>query len=189
MIKMFYDLETTGLDHMQHSIHEMAFMVQVDGVNIESFVLQMRPHPKAVLSPEALAKCKVTEAQIMAYPPAEVAHGQFKAIVDKYVDPYDKTQKIHLVGYNNRVFDDPFLRMWFLLMNDNSFDCYFWTDTLDALVLASERLCEHRGSMPSFKLSRVATTLGIQVDESQLHSASYDMLLTYLIYNKVTGKL
>jgi DNA polymerase-3 subunit epsilon len=40
--------------------------------------------------------------------------------------------------------------------------------------------------MPSFKLSRVAKTLGIEVDEDRLHDADYDVYLTREIYKTVS---
>ena len=42
--------------------------------------------------------------------------------------------------------------------------------------------------MPNFQLHTVAQTLGLEVDESKLHDASYDVLLTRQIYRIVTGR-
>ena len=41
--------------------------------------------------------------------------------------------------------------------------------------------------MPSFKQQRVAKELGVQVDDSRLHDALYDVNLTREIYRIVTG--
>jgi DNA polymerase-3 subunit epsilon len=40
--------------------------------------------------------------------------------------------------------------------------------------------------MENFKLMTVARTLGIEVDESQLHDALYDVKLTKEIYERCT---
>jgi DNA polymerase-3 subunit epsilon len=39
--------------------------------------------------------------------------------------------------------------------------------------------------MENFKLKTVAQEMGIEVDESKLHDAKYDLELTYQIYQKI----
>lgn len=39
----------------------------------------------------------------------------------------------------------------------------------------------------NFKLATVSKALGIEVDDSKLHDAEYDILLTRQIYNLVTN--
>jgi len=41
--------------------------------------------------------------------------------------------------------------------------------------------------MPNFKLMSVAAEMGIDTDEARLHDANYDILLTRVVYNIVTG--
>ena len=186
-ILVFYDLETTGLNYKQHCIHQLSGLIEVDGSVVESFDFKMAPHPKAKVEKEALNIAGVTEDQIRAYPDQAIVFKQFKALMGKYIDPFDKTHKAHLVGFNNRFFDDPFLRMWFELNGDQYIGSWFWNDTLDVLVLASHYLYRRRSTMPSFKQVKVAKELGIEVDESMLHDAAYDVHLTRCIYRIVTG--
>ena len=187
MIKLFYDTETTGTNYKTHSIHQLAGIIEVNGKIDKVFNLNMRPHPKAKIEPEALKVAGVTKEQIMAYPAFDVMFKQFKVILGNYVDPYNPKDKIHLIGFNNRGFDDFFLRVWFELNGDQFIGSWFWNDTLDVLVLASQYLLERRADMPSFKLKRVATELGVSVDESRLHEAGYDVYLTRECYKIVTG--
>jgi DNA polymerase-3 subunit epsilon len=187
MIKLFYDTETTGVNYKMHSIHQIAGIIEVNGKVDKTFSLNMRPHPKAKIEPEALKVAGVTKEQIMAYPAFDVAFKQFKVILGDYVDPFNLKDKMHLVGFNNRGFDDFFLRVWFELNGDQFIGSWFWNDTLDVLVLASQYLLERRADMPSFKLKRVAQELGVSVDESRLHEAGYDVYLTRECYKIVTG--
>ena len=189
MVKVFYDLETTGLNYKKHSIHQLAGLVEVDGEVVETFDIRMAPHPKAEVTPEALKTAGVTEEQIQAYPPQIVGYKKFTAMVEKYIDKYNPTSKAFLVGFNNRYFDDPFLRMLFELNGDQFIGSRVWSDTIDVLVLASEYLQDRRHLMPSFKLKRVAMTLGIAVDQTLLHDGVYDVQLTREIYRIVTGKV
>lgn len=39
--------------------------------------------------------------------------------------------------------------------------------------------------MKDFKLATVAAFLGIEIDQSKLHDASYDLMLTYEIYKLI----
>lgn len=56
IIKIFYDLETTGLDERKSSIHQLSGSVEVNGELVESFDIRMSPHPKAVIEKAALKK-------------------------------------------------------------------------------------------------------------------------------------
>ena len=53
------------------------------------------------------------------------------------------------------------------------------------MVLATLRLLGVRPTMENFKLMTVAKTVGIQIDESKLHDAMYDIYLTREIYNRI----
>lgn len=187
MLKIFYDVETTGLKANKHSIHQIAGLIEIDCEIVERFDIKTRPHPKAEYSPEALKICGVTEETMKSYQPMGAAYKQFIDILSKYIDRYNKHDKAYLIGYNNRFFDDQFLRAWFMQNKDDYFNSWFWSDTLDVLVLASEYLIGRRKYMPNFRLGTVATELGIEVDKNRLHDAFYDVELTREIYMIVTG--
>ena len=188
IVKIFYDVETTGANPNKHSLHQVAGLIEVGEQVVDEFNIYSRPHPKAILEPEALRVCKITEAELWAYPAMEDAKNEFCRTIAKYVNKYDKREKAYLIGYNNYGFDDKFLRMWFILCGDNYFGSWFWSDSRDTMALASEYLEPRRPSMPNFQLHTVAQTLGLEVDESKLHDASYDVLLTRQIYRIVTGR-
>lgn len=186
-VLVFFDTETTGTNPNRHSIHKLSGMVEVDGKVVEKFDFKLKPHPKAEVTSEALAVGRVTEKQIMAYPPYENAYAGFLKMMSKYIDRYNKVDKAWLVGFNNRSFDDVFLRKLFYLCKDEFFGAWFWSDSLDVMVLASQYLMDRRRVMSSFKLVRVAMELGIEVDETKLHDSNYDAYLTREIYRIVTG--
>lgn len=187
-VKVFYDLETTGTKLNKHSIHQIAGFIEVDGVLVEKFDIKTRPHAKATYDDEAMRICGVTEEQLKGYPPMTQMHKKFVNMIGAYIDKYDPTSKAKLIGYNNRAFDDLFLRAWFEQCGDNYIGSLFWADTLDALVLASEYLEDRRPQMPNFQQGRVAKELGIVVDDTKLHDAFYDVKLTRSIYRIVTGR-
>lgn len=188
-VKLFYDLETTGTDERKHSIHQISGLIEVDGVIAETFNFKVAPHPKCLVDSAALAVSGVTEEQIRGYEEMSLVHAKFVTLLSKYCDRYSKTDKIWLVGFNNRKFDDVFLREWFKHNKNDFFGAWFWSDSLDVLVLASQHLISARRNMISFKLKAVAKQIGIDVDETKLHDALYDVKLTYQIYNIITNPL
>lgn len=187
LITMFYDIETTGVDERKNGIHQISGCIEVNGKVVENFNFKVAPNPKAVIEEEALAVGNVTEEQIKAYMPMREGYLLFIKMLSKYVERYDKHDKMWLCGFNNRSFDDRFLRAWFKQNGDEFFGSWFWSDSLDVMVLSSQYLRARRAKMVDFKLKTVAMEVGLWVDKRKLHDAAYDIMLTREIYLIVTG--
>lgn len=188
MIKLFYDTETTGVDHRKHSIIQLGGLIERDGEVLEEFSYRIRPHEKAILDPTALRINKTTEEEVMSYPHMQGVLKDFMAMLGKYIDRFDRTEKMTLVGFRNMAFDDLFLRKWFELCGNSFFGSYFWSNSVDVSALASEYLLDRRPAMASFKLHRVAQEVGLVFDKEELHEALEDARLTREVYNIVTGR-
>ena len=188
IVTLFYDLETTGLDFRQNSIHQLAGIIDVDGEVVETFNINLRPHPKAKIEESALTTCGVTLEELQSYPDYKEGYRKFKNILQKYVDVYDKKSKMYLAGYNNASFDNNFLRKLFDLCGDSFFAAYFYAEPLDVMVLAGQHFkkVDGRCDMPSFKLSRVCKELDIEVIDDNTHDALYDVTLTREVYKAIT---
>lgn len=180
---LFFDLETTGLKPEKHGIHQMSGRIVIDNEVVEKFNFKVQPNPKALIEDEALSIANVTREKIQAYPEMKIVYNQLIEMLARYVDKFDKKDKFFLCGYNNASFDNQFLRGFFLQNNDNYFGSWFWSNSFDVMVLASKHLASVRYKMPDFKLKTVAKYMGIEVDESRLHDAEYDIELTIGIYN------
>lgn len=185
---LFFDLETTGTMVNRHGIHQISGKVVINGEVKESFDLRVQPNPQAQIEQAALDVAGVTKEQIMAYPPMEQIYNQFVDMLSKYVDRYNKNDKFFLAGYNNASFDNQFLRAWFIQNGDKYFGSWFWSNSIDVMVLATPYLAERRSQMENFKQGTVAKTLGIAVDDTKLHDALYDIEICKQIYDKVSGK-
>lgn len=183
---VFFDLETTGTNPGKHGIHQISGQIVIDGVVKESFDFHVQPNPKALIEEEALKVGGVTREQILAYPPMQQVYQEFVAMLGKYVDKFNKKDKFFLVGYNNAAFDNQFLRGFFLQNGDVYFGSWFWANSIDVMVLASAYLATRRPEMENFKLSTVAKTLGIVVNDDSLHDAMYDIELTKAVFDIVT---
>lgn len=186
---LFYDLETTGVKHWRNGIHQISGLLEVDGKLVEEFNYKVKPHPKAEIEEEALQVGGVTQEQIMQYEEMYAVYGQLTGILARHCDKFNKMDKIHLCGYNNAGFDNPFFRAFFVQNGDKYFGSYFYPNPLDVYVLASFLLVEERTNLENFQLRTVARYLGIKVDEEKLHDALYDVSLTRDMYHIISERL
>lgn len=178
----FFDLETTGVPPSIVGIHQISGLIEIDGEVKEEFNFKVRPRADAQYSQEALDTCGVTKEQVLAYEPMALVYSKLIALLSKYVDKFDKTDKFFMVGYNNASFDTPLLRQFFECNKDVYFGSWFWSHTLDVMVLSGFFLSEYRPKMPNFKQGTVAKTLGVEVDDSRLHDALYDIHICRQIF-------
>lgn len=186
---LFFDLETTGTNPGRNGIHQISGEIVIDGVSKEQFDFHVQPNPKAIIEDEALKVAGVTREQVLAYPPMSQVYSDFVSMLGKYVDKFNKKDKFFLVGYNNAAFDNQFLRGFFLQNGDQYFGSWFWSNSIDVMVLASAFLMNKRTEMENFKLSTVAKFLGVDVNDKDLHNAFYDIALTKAVYDIVTARL
>lgn len=185
MKRLFLDLETTGVKPWRHGIHQISIIIEIDGVEKERLNFHVRPNSQCEIEDSALEIAGVTKEQILAYPHMREVKAKIDEVLNKYVSKYDSKDKFHIVGYNNAYFDNPFFRGFFIQCGDNYYGSYFWSNSLDVMVLASKKLESVRHTMPDFKLRTVAEHFGIKVDESKLHDAMYDVDLTRQIFHKL----
>jgi DNA polymerase-3 subunit epsilon len=189
----FFDLETTGVKFWKNGIHQISGCIEIDGEIKEEFNFKVQPNPKCEIEASALEVGNVTIEQIRAYDSMQKVFADLEIILSSYVDKFSKTDKFHLVGFNNASFDNPFFRAFFVqnaksekdAEYGNYFGSWFWSDSIDVMVLASNYLKEERHLIQDFKLKTVAKHLGIEVDETRLHDAKYDIYLTRELFNIV----
>lgn len=188
IVKVIYDLETTGLDHMKCAIVQLACRILVNDEVKVAFSLDMAPFPGAQIDEKALEVIGKTESELFKYGTQNEAFQTFINHLDNYIDRYDRDDKAFLVGYNNAKFDDQFLRRWFEINKDRFFGSWFHSNSVDVMALASEYLITRRHYMPNFKLVSVANELGIPFNPADLHDAFTDLMVTHKVYSVVTGR-
>lgn len=118
---LFFDLETTGVKFWRNGIHQIGGIVDIDGQEVERFDIRLAPNPAATIEQEALDVAGVTLEQVKSYQPMEEGYRQLVGILSKYVNKFDKRDKMYLVGYNNAGFDNSFLRALFQQCGDKYF--------------------------------------------------------------------
>lgn len=179
---IFIDLETTGLDHRNNAIIQLAGIVRIDGRIKKKFNFKMQPHKEA--------KIDVNEELAMRYRTRqETGFRKFKKILEDYVNPYNKKDKFYFLAYNSK-FDENFMRAWFLRNDDKYFGSYFWNPSVDVMQLAIRGLMKtgKRHELDNMKLGTVAKYYGLKVKEDDLHDAAYDIKITKDLYNRICKK-
>lgn len=180
----FLDLETTGTAYWLHCIHQIAGIIEIDGIEVERFEFNVKPHPAAIIDPEALAVSNLTTEDLTGflYFEQKFVYSELIKLLSKYVDKYNKSDKFFIVAYNGASFDMNFFRAFFKQCGDNYFGSWFWSVCIDPMILAGQYLLSERSGMENFKQSTVAKQFGITVEEDKLHDAIYDVEILMAIY-------
>ena len=184
---LWVDLETTGTNPLRHGIIQLAALVEIDNEIIEEVDLRMRPMTKHEVDAEALEVNGVTEAQISEWPAQSDQYAAFEALLERYVNRYEKLDKFVLAGYNINAFDELFLRQMFL---DNAktreerkyggyFGSWFFWPKRDVQTYVAEHILEHTMRLKNYKLETVCAQFGIQINA---HDALSDIHATRQLY-------
>lgn len=192
-MKLIYiDVETTGLDAANNSIVQLAGIIEIDGVVKEEFDIRITPlEHHSLVDENVLAYIGINKEQIYEsgdYIPHTEGYKKFKHILEKYVNPMDRSDKFYFVGYNCHSFDTQFIRSLFGRNDDPYFGSYFWNPSIDVMLLAAFAAMGQRFNLPNFKLMTVAMSLGIDVDEDQAHDALYDVRITRALYKLIESE-
>jgi len=182
--KLWIDLETSGLDRKKHGVVQIAGAIEINYKLINTFNYTMRLFPGDRISKKSIETHGFTIDDIKKFIPP---HNQFIQIVKmlrEYVDPGDKRDKFTMFAYNAD-FDYGFLRTWWEKNNSPFFGSYVWYPPVDVMTKAAEVLQPERHLLKNMKLKTVAKYLGINVDESKLHDAFYDIELTRDVYHRL----
>jgi|WetSurMetagenome_2_1015567.scaffolds.fasta_scaffold05374_6 DNA polymerase III subunit epsilon len=176
---VYIDTETTGTDTKHCAITQLAGTILADGKS-EDFNFFMKPFESALITDEALIVQKKTKEEIMSYPSDKKVFVDFTALLGKYVDRYEKSDKFFFIGYNSR-FDSDMIRNWFERNGDKYYGSWFWMPDIDVMALAARALMNVRSTLPNFRLETVAKYLfpnDLEIKNPEFHDARYDILMT-----------
>lgn len=161
----FIDIETTGLDHKSDKIWQIAGCIRINGKIKKRFDF------------------KTTYSE----PDEKKLYHLLVNVLNKYVNKFDKNDKMHFIAYNSR-FDENFIRELFVRNGDKFYGSYFFTPSIDIMQMAAIYFMLQRKTLENFKLSTVCKAIGINIDENRLHDGAYDIEVSRNLYNRLDRK-
>lgn len=183
---LYLDCESSGLDSKVNAMLQVSGIIEIEGKVVQEFDLRLRPHPSAVISPEALRINKLDPERLHdpdRLEPLE-AYKKLKSIFLTYIDKYDKADKFYLVGQNVH-FDYGFLLELWNRQGDNYLGSFIHYHKIDLIALtASLRLAGKlpTGSdLPSMKLSALCSYFKMP---EQTHDSMSDIRQTREIFGR-----
>lgn len=174
---IWIDTETTGLDATKGALTEVACIVEIDGVEVDKLALQINPlsyNKDVEVTQEALDITGKTMEDIASYGDSKAQFNKFIVFLSKYVDHYDKKDKLKVNGYNTK-FDVAFIKEWFLDNGNKYYGSYFDYKELDVFALVG--YIKHLGFIDTEndKLKTICDHFGIDLDA---HKAFDDIVAT-----------
>ena len=183
-MKIFYfDTETTGLDHNKNAIIQLAYIVEIDGVEKEEGNILIQPGISDIVEPSALQVNGRTHDEIYKAPflPPADAFAKIMDVLNKYIDRYDKNDKFFPAGYNVQ-FDCNFLSSFFTKNGNKFYGSYFEYLKLDPSSLLIFFSITSKVKLESYKLANVCKHFGIEINA---HDAMSDIRATKMLAEKL----
>lgn len=185
---IFLDTETTGLDPIVHGIHQLGGEIVINDKVVDKFDYRIKPFKGHQIDQKALDVSNTTVLELMKYKKEEIAFFNIRFKLQNYLEFNNEKDKFILAGWRLPEFDSKFLKELFKRYKaESEYERLFWSNTIDVKSLATQYLINERHKIESFSLAPIARYLGVEVDESQLHKASYDAYLCRKVYEIVTN--
>ncbi len=182
----WFDLETSGLKAKQHAILSLSGIIEIDNKIVDKIDLTMKPFQGDKIVQEALDINGFTIEQIKTFDDPKIAFNKLISFLSKYINRYDKNDKLTLAGYNIVKFDIPFLEQLFKKCNDNYFGSWVNGEPLDVyqFVLIMKKIGYL--NIEGAKLEYIAQELNISI---KAHDAQEDILATRQVFYKLVEKI
>lgn len=196
---LYFDTETVTLESPAKSctFFQLGGIIEINGVEVERFNFFMNPDHTCEYDPSCLVFNGITEDDLEQYPSHEEMHAKLVEIFDRHVNKFDKTDKMHCVGYNNLKFDQDKLFNWFDLMDEineskyMTLGSYCWTSpALDAFPYLGLIFIKYRNLFKNFKLETVARKLAQMNlidkrfdEDDNWHDAMFDIEATRELFH------
>lgn len=190
MKKVIYiDTETTGLDKVKHGMRELAYIIEVDGEELESGLFKINPltyNKEVEIDQKALDISNKTLDEITSdeYADSVDCFNSFIETLDKYIDKFDKEDKFIVNGYNTP-FDTGFIQEWFKDNNHKYYGSYFNYKELDVFALVKFLKYMDFIDTPSDKLEIICEYFNVELEA---HNALDDIRATKKLNSILTNR-
>jgi len=183
--KIYFDLETTGLDPIINGIIQIAGIIEVDGKEVEEFNMKLKPFELDVIEEEALKVSGTTREEIRTFEDPNLVYAKITSIFNKYIDKYNRDDKFIVCGYNVR-FDINFLKEFFVKNGDNYLFSYFGQPK-DPFPVIQYLSAIGKIISTNNKLSTICEYFKIDIKDA--HDAMVDIKATKTLIEKIDKSL
>ena len=182
----WFDVETTGLDHLKNGIIQLSYIIEIDGKIEKKRNFFVRPPKFTIIDNQALSVTNTKPEDLQNYMPFEIVFNNLISDLDLYVDKFETTDKFYMAGYNV-TFDERFLRRFFKINNHKYFGSYFNNKKIDVFGFVDVCIyCDIIPNIKSRKLSELCDLFSIPLNA---HDSSSDIQATrdlfYLLKNYI----
>ena len=206
---LYFDTETVTLKSPENSctFFQLGGIIEINGVEVDRFNFFMNPEHSCEYDPDSLAFNGITEDDLEKHPSHREVFPLVVEILDKWVDKFDRNDKLHVIGFNNLKFDNDKLWNWFNMMDElkrkelaeakskekvySTYGSRMWTSpSIDCYPLIGLVFIKYRSLFPNFKLETVARKLAEMGlidkrynEDTNWHDAMFDIEATREIFH------
>lgn len=185
---LYLDCETAGLEPKKNPIIQISGIIEVDSLVVKEFNFKLRPLPTDLIDPKALEVNGIKAEELQdpdRLEPIEV-YKKLKSIFLTYIDRYDKSDKLYLMGQNVG-FDYGFLLELWKRQGDDYLGSFIHYHKIDLIALTcSLKLAGKIGSpekpLPNMKLATLCEYFGLG---EQTHDSMDDIRKTREIFLRI----
>ena len=186
---LWFDLETTGLNHETAAVVQMAALLEIDYEIVDEWTIDIRPHSKAKIDKSALSKYGATIEELQKRPHSDKQFNKIVTYLDSYVDRYDPLDKMIPAGFNVK-FDLDFLSNFFKGKGDDYLFARLHASKLD--VMGTVALARHLGLLdPNIVKGNKLENLCLyyKISLKNAHNALDDIRATRELFYKILEDL
>lgn len=178
---LWFDTETTGIDHNECAIWQLSGLVEIDGRVVDEFDFRIAPFPGCKVE-EGARKLqdgrKWDVAELREAPSLQAQLTAFKSKMGRYVNKFDRDDKFVPCGFNVH-FDIDFLIASFKRCGDKYFGSWFFWAPIDVRTFVGVAVGKYGQRFKDYKLKTICDGLGISLDA---HDALSDIKATRDLY-------
>lgn len=182
---LYFDVETTGLDPIQNDIVQLAGLIENNGVVEEEFDIKMQPLNYDTIDKDSFRITGLSVEKLKTYPKSNESFEKFLDILSKYIDRYNKADKLYSCGYNIH-FDLEFLSKLAIKNNYEYLGAFLNWRRLDPLTMLHLMDFQGKIKLPDYKLETVCKHFNIPLNES--HNAIEDIRATRILFKKLLNE-
>lgn len=178
---LYFDCETTGLDHIKNDIIQLACIIHIDGKEVDRADFKICPFSFDNISQKAVETHGFTIADLHKFPEPKKVYKDLIYLFSKYIDRYNKQDKFYPAGYNVK-FDLEFLNSFFKKCGDGygsgTWQNWRAIDPLPFIYAANFADCLY---LKNYQLATVCEHFGIKI---KAHDALSDVEATIQLIKK-----